>query len=124
MLHECNCRQDQMITEFSFGKIVVNGKTYKNDIKIFNGQVIPDWWRKSGHRVTVEDMTDVLEAEPEIVVIGKGSPGLLRSTASLREYLAENHIKLIEKKTSKAIDVFNKLVQQGRKVAAGFHISC
>lgn len=113
-----------MITEFSFGKIVVNGKTYKNDIKIFNGQVIPDWWRKSGHRVTVEDMTDVLEAEPEIVVIGKGSPGLLKSTASLREYLAENHIKLIEKKTSKAIDVFNKLVQQGRKVAAGFHISC
>ena len=113
-----------MITEFSFGKIVVNGKTYKNDIKIVNGQVISDWWRKSGHRVAVEDMTDVLEAEPEIVVIGKGSPGLLKSTASLREYLAANHIKLIEKKTSKAIDVFNKLAQQGRKVAAGFHISC
>ena len=124
MLHEFNCRQDQMITEFSFGKIVVNGKTYKNDIKIVNGQVISGWWRKNGHRVAVEDMTDVLEAEPEVVVIGKGSPGLLKSTTSLREYLAINHIQLIEKRTSKAIDVFNKLVQQGRKVAAGFHISC
>ena len=113
-----------MITEFSFGKIVVNGKTYKNDIKIVNGQVISGWWRKNGHRVAVEDMTDVLEAEPEVVVIGKGSPGLLKSTTSLREYLAINHIQLIEKRTSKAIDVFNKLVQQGRKVAAGFHISC
>ncbi|MDH3798277.1 MAG: MTH938/NDUFAF3 family protein [Desulfobacterales bacterium] len=115
---------DEMITEFSFGKIVVNGKTYKNDIKIVNGQVISKWWRKSGHRVAVEDITDVLEAEPEVVVIGKGSPGLLKSTASLRDYLAVNHIELIEKKTSEAVDVFNGLLLRGRKVAAGFHISC
>ena len=113
-----------MITEFSFGRIVVNGKTYTNDIKIINGQVIPEWWRKSGHRVVAEDMTDVLAAEPEVVVIGKGSPGLLKSTASLKDHLAANRIELIEKKTSKAIEVFNGLFQQGRKVAAGFHISC
>jgi hypothetical protein len=115
---------EKMITEFSFGKIVVNGKTYTNDIKIVNGQVISEWWRKRGHRVEVEDITDVLEAEPEVVVIGKGSPGLLKSTASLRDYLAANHIELIEKKTSKAVDVFNGLLLQDRKVAAGFHISC
>jgi hypothetical protein len=113
-----------MITEFSFGKIVVKGKTYTNDIKIINGRVISEWWRRSGHRVSVEDMIDVFAAEPEVVVIGKGSPGLLRSTASLREYLAANQIELIEKKTSKAIDVFNTLFQHGRNVAAGFHISC
>ena len=75
---------DEMITEFSFGKIVVNGKTYTNDIKIVNGQVISEWWRKRGHRVAVEDITDVLEA----------------------------------------VEVFNKLLLQDRKVAAGFHISC
>ena len=113
-----------MITEFSFGKIVVNGKTYKNDIKIVDGQVISEWWRKRGHRVEVEDITDILESEPAVVVIGKGSPGLLKSTASLRDYLAANQIELIEKKTSVAIGVFNGLLQQGRKVAAGFHISC
>ena len=113
-----------MITEFSFGKIVVNGKTYKNDIKIVDGQVISEWWRKRGHRVEVEDIADVLEAEPEVLVIGKGSPGLLKSTASLRDHLAANHIELIEKKTSKAIEVFNKIYKGGRKVAAGFHISC
>lgn len=117
-------RWGEMITEFSFGRIVVNGKTYTNDIKIINGQVISEWWRQSGHRVTVEDMTDVFAARPEVVVIGKGSPGLLRSTASLRDYLATSQIELIEKKTSKAIDVFNTLFQQGRNVAAGFHISC
>jgi hypothetical protein len=31
---------------------------------------------------------------------------------------------LIEKKTSEAVKIFNGLLQQDRKVAAGFHISC
>jgi hypothetical protein len=113
-----------MITEFSFGRIVVNGKIYTDDIKIIDGKVISDWWRKKGHRVDLEDISDILEAQPDILVIGRGTPGLLKSTASLREYLASSHIELIEKKTPKAIAAFNQLFQGGRKVAAGFHISC
>jgi hypothetical protein len=113
-----------MITDFSFGKIVVNGKTYTDDIKIVRGQVLSDWWRKNGHRVDVEDIADILESGPEIVVIGKGSPGLMKTSASLREKLATHDIGLIEKKTSKAIEVFNKLFQEGKRVAGGFHISC
>ena len=113
-----------MITDFSFGKIVVNGKTYSDDIKIVRGQVIADWWRKSGHRVDVEDIADILESGPDIVVVGKGSPGLMKTSTHLRESMVANNIMLIEKKTSKAIEVFNKLFQEGRKVAAGFHITC
>ena len=113
-----------MITEFSFGRIVVDGKTYTDDIKIIDGKVISDWWRKKGHRVEIEDISDILESKPDILVIGRGTPGLLKSTASLREYLAARHVELIEKKTPKAIAAFNQLFQQGRKVAAGFHISC
>ncbi len=113
-----------MITDFSFGKIVVNGKTYSDDIKIVRGKVISDWWRKRGHRVDVEDVADILESRPDIVVIGKGSPGLMKSSSSLRDYLNVNNVELIEKKTAKAIEVFNKLYQEGRQVAAGFHITC
>jgi hypothetical protein len=113
-----------MITDFSFGKIVVNGKTYSDDIKIIRGQVISDWWRKRGHRVDIEDVADILESRPDIVVIGKGSPGLMKSSSSLRDYLNVNNVELIEKKTAKAIEVFNKLYQEGKRVAAGFHITC
>ena len=113
-----------MITDFSFGKIVVNSKTYTDDIKIIRGRVISDWWRKSGHRVDVEDITDILETRPEIVVIGKGSPGLMQTAAALRERLAVHNIGLIEEKTSSAIEIFNKLYQEGEKVAAGFHVGC
>jgi len=113
-----------MITQFSFGKIVVSGKIYRDDIKIINGQVIPGWWRKRGHRVDVHDVADILESGPDMLVIGKGSPGLMKSTASLREYLGTHNVELIEMKTAKAIEVFNRLFQEGRKVAAGFHITC
>ena len=113
-----------MITNFSFGKIVVNGKTYTNDIKIIRGQVISDWWRKSGHRVDIEDIADILDSNPEIVVIGKGSPGLMKTSEPLRERLAARNIGLIEKKTSSAIEVFNALFQEKKNVAGGFHIAC
>jgi hypothetical protein len=40
-----------MIEKYSFGKIVVNGVTYTNDIKIVQGRVVSEWWRKKGHSV-------------------------------------------------------------------------
>lgn len=113
-----------MITEFSFGKIAVKGKTYSDDIKIIDGQVISKWWRKSGHRVDIEDIADILKVEPDILIIGKGSPGLMKTTPALRDYLAANNVELIEMKTAKAVQVFNKLHAEGKRVAAGFHVSC
>ena len=74
--------------------------------------------------VTVEDIADILDSNPEIVVIGKGSPGLMKTSEPLRERLAAHNIGLIEKKTSKAIEVFNTLFQEGKRVAAGFHVGC
>jgi hypothetical protein len=39
--------------------------------------VLANWWRKSGHRVMIEDIDDLLQSQTEIVVLGKGKPGLL-----------------------------------------------
>ena len=47
-----------MIEKYSFGIIVVNGVTYTNDIKIAQGRVASDWWRKKGHSVDIEDIQD------------------------------------------------------------------
>ncbi|MBU0767990.1 MAG: hypothetical protein KJ687_02700, partial [Proteobacteria bacterium] len=102
-----------MIENFSFGNIVVNGITYTNDIKIIRGSVIPNWWRKRGHRVDIEDVRDIIEAKPNILVLGKGKPGMMKSTRSLCEFLKQNDIDLIEEKTSKAIKTFNRLYKQG-----------
>jgi hypothetical protein len=113
-----------MIEQFSFGKIIVNGVSYTSDIKIIQGKVIPEWWRKSGHRVDVDDIKDILKSKPDILVIGKGKPGLMKSSRSLRAFLKDNEIELIEEKTSKAVQTFNRLLKEGKDVSAGFHVSC
>jgi hypothetical protein len=51
-----------MIEKYSFGKIVVNGVAYTNDIKIVKGRVVSDWWRKRGHSVDIEDIQPVNKA--------------------------------------------------------------
>jgi hypothetical protein len=113
-----------MIEQYTFGNIVVNGVTYNNDIKIIQGSVVSEWWRKSGHFVEVDDIQDILKSKPDILVIGKGQPGQMKSTDTLRKFLKKCDIELIEKKTSEAVETFNRLSKKGKNVAAGFHLSC
>ena len=113
-----------MIMDFSFGRIAVNGQTCNSDIKMVQGTLVPDWWRKSGHTVEIEDVQDALDSDPEILVIGKGQPGYMRISDSLREHLAEKNVTLIEELTPKAIETFNRLFKEGRRVAGGFHVGC
>ena len=113
-----------MIEQYSFGNIVISGVTYINDVKIIQGKVVLEWWRKRGHFVDVDDIQDILRPKPDILVLGKGSPGQMKSTGSLREFLKDNGIELIEEKTSKAVKTFNRLFKKGKNVSAGFHLSC
>ena len=113
-----------MNLEFSFGRLVVDGQICNNDIKIVNGKLVPDWWRKSGHKVEIEDVQDIIDSDSAILVIGKGQPGFMRVTESLREHLGKNDIKLIVEQTSDAIQTFSRLMQQGKQVSGGFHVGC
>ena len=113
-----------MIETYTFGRILVNGVTYTHDIRIINGKVLPEWWRRSGHRVTVDDIRDILAARPEILVIGQGYSGMMKSDDAFREAVRNQGIKLIEEKTGKAVEIFNRLHRKGESVAAGFHLTC
>jgi hypothetical protein len=48
----------------------------------------------------------------------------MKSTDSLRKFLQKKEIELIEVSTSKAVDTFNKLLKEGKRVSAGFHLTC
>lgn len=113
-----------MITDFSFGRIVVDGQICNSDIKIVNGRLVKDWWRRSGHSVQIDDVQDILASDPQILVIGRGQPGYMRVSESLRRHLDKNYIQLIEEPTSEAVKTFNSYHSKGKKVAGGFHLSC
>jgi hypothetical protein len=113
-----------MIENFSFGKIVVNGTGYAGDIKIVDGKVVSNWWRKSGHHVDIEDVKDIIRSRPDVVVIGQGNPGLMKASSKLREILENQGIQLIEESTSTAIETYNRLEKAGKRVCAGIHVGC
>lgn len=112
------------IENYRFGSMRIDGVTYSRDLKIINNDVKPDWRRKNGHVVTRGDLADILEAEPEIVVLGKGSPGQMKPEPQLEHELEKKGIKLIARPTEEAAAEFNRLLQDDRKIAAGFHLTC
>lgn len=114
----------KLITNFSFGRIVVDGQTYNSDIKIVLGKLVPDWWRRRGHSVDIEDIQDILNSSSEIIVIGSGQPGYMKTSDSLRRHLELNHLQLIEEPTSDAVQTFNLLNTEGKRVSGGFHVGC
>jgi hypothetical protein len=113
-----------MIQEYHFGSMTVKERRYQQDLKIINGEVISNWWRKEGHSVDAEDVYDVMGAKPEYLVVGTGQPGNMEVSRSLRSVLGEEKIQLIEEPTAQAIHTFNRLHKKGENVAGAFHLTC
>ncbi len=112
-----------MIDSYEFGRIVINGKRYNSDLIVFPDKVRDGWWRKEGHRLHVEDLKDVLEAKPEVLVVGTGYSGLMTVPPETRKYVESEGIELIAQRTAEACKTFNRLVQS-RKVVAALHLTC
>jgi len=112
------------IQHYRFGSITIDGRTYTNDIKIVDGRVKPEWWRKAGHSVEMADIQDVLAATPEVFVLGTGANGRVRVPEDFAKALAGRGIELIAEPTEKAVATFMRLVSSGKTAAAGFHLTC
>jgi len=112
-----------IITHYSFGKIVIDGRTYTSDVIIYPGRVDDTWWRKEGHRLQPEDLTAVIEAGPEAVVIGTGNLGLMKVPAETKAYLQSRGIEVHLARTGRAVDLFNTL-QATRRTIACLHLTC
>ncbi len=114
-----------IIEEYHFGNIKIDGITYRTDIRISpSGKILPEWWRRKGHTVEIEDIREIINDDVEILVLGKGKPGLMKASNALKKYLMEQKITLIEEATSKAVQRVNIFFENGNKFVAGFHLTC
>jgi hypothetical protein len=112
-----------MINSYNFGHIVVDGKRYTGDLIVFPDRVKAGWWRKDGHRLQVEDLKEVLEAKPEVLVVGTGYYGEMIVPDETRKNVESEGIELIIQKTAEACKVFNRLAEI-RKVVVALHLTC
>jgi hypothetical protein len=113
-----------MISDVSFGKIVVAGQAFTSDVLIFpDGRVQDGWWRREGHRLTYEDLAPLLESDPQVIVVGTGIYGRLRPDPDLARRLRRLGIELLARPTAAAVELFNQRAGSSR-VAAGLHLTC
>lgn len=111
------------IESYQFGRITIDGKAYHKDVIILPERVIAGWWRKEGHALHPEDLAAVLEAAPEVLVVGQGASGLMRVAQDTEQALRDAGIELIALPTGRAVETYNRLRGE-RAVAAALHLTC
>lgn len=112
-----------MIESYDFGEISVNGHRYSHDVMIFPNSVKDGWWRRESHRLSLEDLKDVFEAEPEVLVVGTGYSGLMKVPQDVKDHVKSKNIELVVQNSRQAFQTYNRLCRS-RNVIAAFHLTC
>ena len=111
------------IQSYSFGKITVDGTVHTSDVIILPGGVRPRWWRKEGHNLQKEDLQEVVEAQPTVLVIGTGNVGMMQVPQETLDYLAARGIRVELERTAAACQRYNELARS-EQAAAALHLTC
>lgn len=112
-----------MIGPYRFGSITIDQKEYHSDVIVYPDRIDDKWWRKEGHRLSMDDLKEVLSEQPDTLVVGTGYFGRMDIDAKVTEMLKAQGITLIARRTSQACAEFNRLRETG-KVVAALHLTC
>ena len=112
------------IDSYSFGVMKIDGKEYRQDLIVFADKVRSNWWRRRGHSLAIEDLHDILEFKPELLIIGTGDSGMMEIPAPTEKALQDAGIEVIAQNTGQACSIFNEQIEKGRKVVGAFHLTC
>jgi hypothetical protein len=111
------------ITHYSFGSITIEGKTYTSDVIIYPDKVNSSWWRKQGHYLQPVDLEDVVNAKPDVVVIGTGAVGVMQVPEETIKFLESKGIEVHVAKTAQAVEIYNS-ISKDKKAVAALHLTC
>ena len=112
-----------IIESYRFGLIVISGQKYTSDVIILPDRVSHNWWRRSGHQLCLEDITEVMTENPEVLVVGTGALGLMKVLPEIERAVETQGIKLIVEATDRACHTYNHICHSQRAIAA-LHITC
>ncbi len=111
------------IESYSFGKVRVDGMNYTADLLILPGGVRPGWWRQEGHSLHSDDLRDVVEAKPSVLVIGTGNPGMMKVPQETLDFLTGHGIRTEVHPSAAACQRYNELGRT-EQAAAALHLTC
>jgi len=116
------------INSFNFGFIVVDGKQYVCDVLILPDGTVkerePGKRRLGSHRITRSEIENLHGTQPDVILVGCGTNWMARLSKDAEAYLQEANLNPIVLPSSLAVDKFNQLIEEGKRVAALIHITC
>ena len=111
------------IDRYEFGCICVDGVEYRKDLILLPDRVVPEWRRRHGHKLSRKDLGAVVEASPEVLVVGAGAYRAMRVPEATVAAMAERGIELVAMPTAEACDEFNRIAPT-KRTAAALHLTC
>jgi hypothetical protein len=110
------------LEEYSFGRILVDGEEHTRDLIVLPGRVVPDWWRRDGHSLAMEDLDGVREELPERLILGCGAHGELRPDPAVIEALERHGVTVEAVDTAEAVRRYGE--SDEHRTAAALHLTC
>jgi hypothetical protein len=110
------------IESYDFGRIVIDGREHVKDVIILPEAVVPNWWRKDGHSLILEDLEEVLAELPSRLVVGTGAHGRMHPDPRAVEELARRGIAVEALTTGEAVRRYQEL--EPSSTAAALHLTC
>ena len=107
---------------YRFGRIVIDGEEHTKDVIVLPDKVVGNWWRRDGHSLVIEDLTDVLDELPERLVVGTGASGRMQPEPKTLETLRRRGIEVEVHRTEEAVKRYVELDRS--KAAAALHLTC
>jgi len=112
-----------MIDSYRFGAITVDSHEYSVDVIIYPDRIDSPWWRKKGHGLCLEDIEEVLDFQPEVLVIGTGNIGCMKIKPEILDDIRSRGIEVIALLTGKAVEKYNE-ISKTKKTIGAFHVTC
>lgn len=110
--------------KYSFGCLEWQGETYRKDLLILpGGEVLCPWRREHGHHLEPGDLLAVIQAHPQVLIIGTGASGLMKVDEEVLTALAEQGLDAEVMPTGKAVKRFAD-VRKEKRAAAALHLTC
>jgi hypothetical protein len=110
------------LSQYRFGRILVDGSEHRRDLIVLPGRVVPDWWRREGHSLALEDLEEVLDELPERLVLGCGAEGRLVPDPAVLEALERRGVSVEAMPTGRAVERYRAL--EPDRTAAALHLTC
>ena len=110
-----------LIDSVSFGEASVDGKTYYSDLVVWwDGKVefIP-----KNHRFGMSELLSLLRKKPDVVVLGTGFEQCVQVLEEVEQEVEDRRLLFFAEKTQNAFEIFNAMVNEGKKAVACVHVT-